>query len=253
MVTFVTSNPFTIGTESMNPENRFVEELLFNIKRNDVHALFICSDPDSHEFTDAAAGSMRKGLEEIGIRFAAYNVLDGRNSDWTKNLVDNSEVIVLCGGHVPTQDKFFKKIHLREHLKHFRGVVIGISAGSMNMAENVYSTPEMPGEAVDPNYIYEFLGLGLTTRNIIPHWQELQNVMLDGKRMLEDIILPPSYEHAFFALPDGSYIYSNGAREELRGEAYLISNGNVRLVCSTGATLLLQLNSYQNVRKNVNI
>lgn len=253
MVTFVTSNPFIPGTESMNPQNRFVEELLFNIKRNNVHALFICSDPDNPEFTDAAAGSMRKGLEEIGIHFAAYNVLDNRNPNWTKNFIDSSEVIILCGGHVPTQHAFFKKIHLREHLQHFRGVVIGISAGSMNMAENVYSTPEMPGEALDPNYQCEFLGLGLTTRNIIPHWQELHNSMLDGKRLLEDIILPPSYEHAFFALPDGSYIYSNGAREELRGEAYLISNGNVRLVCSMGATLLLQVNSCQNVRRNTEI
>lgn len=250
MVTFVTSNPFTIGTESMNPQNRFVEELLFNIKRNNVHALFICSNPDSYEFTDAAANSMRKGLEEIGINFAAYNVLDGRNPDWTKPFIDSSEVIILCGGHVPTQDKFFKKIHLREHLKNFKGVVIGISAGSMNMAEQVYSTPEMPGETEDPEYCYEFQGLGLTTRNIIPHWQELQYYTLDGKQMLEDIILPPSYQYAFYALPDGSYIYSNGAKEELRGEAYLISNGNVRLVCSEGSTLLLQVNSYQNVRRN---
>lgn len=248
MVTFLTSNPFIIGTESMNPQNRFVEELLFNIKRNNVHALFICSDPDTHEFTDASANSMRKGMEEIGIHFDAFNVLDGRNPEWTKQFIDTSEVVILCGGHVPTQNKFFQKIHLREHLKHFRGVVIGISAGSMNMADSVFSHPELPGETTDPYYKCQFPGLGLSTRNILPHWQNLSKVILDGKRMVEDIVLPTSYENVFFALPDGSYIYSNGAREELRGEGYLISNGNVRLVCSTGSTLLLQLNSYQNVR-----
>ncbi|MDO4215120.1 MAG: Type 1 glutamine amidotransferase-like domain-containing protein [Bacteroidales bacterium] len=249
MITFVTSNPFTIGTESMNPQNRFVEELLFNIKKNNVRALFVCSDPNTHEFTDACAASMRKGLEEIGIQFDAFNVLDGRNPDWTRQFIDNSEVIILAGGHVPTQNKFFKQIHLRENLKHFRGVVIGISAGSMNMADSVFSHPELPGETLDPTYELQFPGLGLTTRNILPHWQNLQYVVLDGKRMLEDIVFPTCLEHVFFALPDGSYIYSNGEREELRGEAYLISNNQCRLVCSTGDVLILQTNFKKNVSK----
>ena len=242
MITFLTSNPFIEGTESLNPQNRFVEELLFNVKRNHVHAVFVCSDPDQHDFTDASAGSMRKGMEEAGIQFDSYNVLDGRTVGWARTYVDTSEVVILSGGHVPTQHRFFERIHLRELLQHFRGVVIGISAGSMNMAESVFSHPELPGETRNPHYRCEFPGLGLSMRNILPHWQNLQHMVLDGKRMLEDIIIPTTDEHAFYCLPDGSYIFSDGGKEELRGEAYLASNRIVRPICYTGSVLRLQVN-----------
>ena len=210
----------------MNPQNRFVEELLFNIKRNNVRALFVCSDPDTHEFTDACAASMRKGLEEIGIQFDAFNVLDGRNPDWTRQFVDNSEVIILAGGHVPTQNKFLKQIHLRENLKHFRGVVIGISAGSMNLAETVYVQPEEEGES-SPDFERSAPGLGLTDVNILPHYQKVKDNILDGKRLFEDVTYADSYGQMFFVLPDGSYFFQDDDGLYLYGESYIIHDGEI--------------------------
>ena len=54
----------------------------------------------------------------------------------------NYDVILLGGGHVPTQNKFFKEIRLREKIKDFDGIIIAISAGSMNSADIVYCQPE---------------------------------------------------------------------------------------------------------------
>ena len=69
-------------------------------------------------------------------------------------------LLILGGGHVPTQNRFFQKIGLRERMKAFAGLVIGISAGSMNSAEIVYAHPELEGEAIDLAYPEMSLSLG---------------------------------------------------------------------------------------------
>ena len=42
-------------------------------------------------------------------------------------------------------------------------MIFGISAGSMNSAEEVYAQPELEGESLDPNYVRFIPGLGLNS------------------------------------------------------------------------------------------
>ena len=142
-------------------------------------------------------------------------------------LVKNSSLIILAGGHVPTQNRFFSKIGLRALLKDYNGILIGISAGSMNSAETVYAQPERDGEAMDPAYQRFLPGLGLTKTMLLPHYQENKDDILDGLRVYEDIAFSDSYGNVFYAIPDGTYLLIEGGKEELRGEAYRISNGNM--------------------------
>ena len=72
-------------------------------------------------------------------------MLDSRNADDAAELVAQSGVILLSGGHVPTENAFFASMDLRDLLADFDGVIIGISAGSMNCADTVYAQPEEPG------------------------------------------------------------------------------------------------------------
>ena len=62
---------------------------------------------------------------------------------------------------------------------------------------------------------------------LLPHYQENKDDILDGLRVYEDIAFSDSYGHVFYAIPDGSYIFIGNGKEELRGEAYRISNGNM--------------------------
>ena len=48
-----------------------------------------------------------------------------------------------------------------------------------------------------------------------------------------------SMGHRFYALPDGSFVYKKGSREELHGPAWLISDGQCRLCNHQGEILLL--------------
>ena len=106
-------------------------------------------------------------------------------------------------------------------------MIFGISAGSMNSAEEVYAQPELEGESLDPNFVRFIPGLGLTKTKLLPHYQDTKDSCLDGKRLFEDITYPDSMGHTFIAIPDGSYLYSEDGKEELMGEHFVISDGGI--------------------------
>ena len=114
------------------------------------------------------------------------------------------------------------------------GVVIGISAGSMNCASIVYAQPELPGESVDPNYRRFLPGLGLSGVQILPHYQMVRDRLLDGKRLFEDITFGDSDGRTFYVLVDGSYVMRVDDTYTLWGEGYVIRDGAMRLVCREG-------------------
>ena len=138
----------------------------------------------------------------------------------------------LAGGHVPTQNSFMKTIRLKERLRDWNGLLIAWSAGSMNCAEMVYAGPELPGEAIDPNYQRWISGLGITKTNIFPHFEALKDEMLDGMRLIEDITYSDSMGHEIIALNNGSFIVVDNGTEVLYGEAYSIKNGEQRQICT---------------------
>jgi len=109
----------------------------------------------------------------------------------------------------------------------------------MNSAEVVYAQPEYEGEAVDPEYQRFLSGLGLTKTMLLPHYQELKNEILDGMRLFEDITFADSEGRTFYAIPDGSYLFIDGEREELRGEAYMIRDGRMTKIASDGEMVAL--------------
>lgn len=237
MICFLTSSPVT-PEGALNPENGFVEELRACLPEN-CAALFICSDPDGHERTLRFAYTVQYVMEAAGLSFRSFAVLDGANEDDAAELVRDAELIVLGGGHTPTQNRFFRKIGLRELLKGYQGVVLGISAGSMNCAEVVYAQPEEPSEAIDPDYERFLPGLGLTKTMLLPHYQEVKDDVLDGLRVFEDVAYPDSMGRTFYALVDGSYLLIRDGKEELRGEAYRIENGILTQIAKTGGSVFL--------------
>jgi dipeptidase E len=222
----------------LNPDNRFVDELRACVPAS-CTALFICSEPHDRITTVKFALLFRDCLESAGFTFRAYDVLDGENQSDAEELVRHAELIILGGGHTPTQNRFFREIGLRELLKSYQGVLLGISAGSMNCAEVVYAQPEEVGEAVDPNYERFLPGLGLTDVMILPHYMPLQYHVLDNLRTIEDIAFPDSMGKKFYELVDGSYLLLRDGKQELRGEAYLIQDGGMTQISRLGETVML--------------
>ena len=73
--------------------------------------------------------------------------------------------------------------------------------------------------------------------NILPHFQCLKNITLDGLRVLEDISLEDSKTRPFYALVDGAYILIDENKSTLYGEAYLIKDGTITQVCENNKSI----------------
>lgn len=225
---FLTSSPFAGEGLPFDPGNHFVERLARCAGRR---ALMITAAPLSIGLTEEHAYAVRDIMALTGIKFDEYTILECRNQARAEKLVRFADFIILGGGHVPTQNAFFAEIGLRELMKGFHGTVMGISAGSMNAADVVYAQPEEEGESADPRFERFLPGLGLTKTMLLPHYQEVKDRILDGRRLFEDITYADSFGREFIALCDGSYLYSDGVTERICGEAYLIKDGTLKKIC----------------------
>ncbi len=241
MILFLTSSPCIDGADRaiLNPANGFLDHIREALPDNP-KCLFICSSPEDRGATCEFGSHMFSAFAEAGIAFSGYHILDAYNAEDAADLIFWSDFIILAGGHVPTQNAFFREIALDVLLQDYEGVIMGISAGTMNSAEIVYVQPEEPGESVDPDYQRFSPGLGLTRAQVCPHYQKVKDSILDGQRLFEDITYSDSMGNTFFALPDGSYILSEDGTETLFGEAYRIRNGILERVCVDGEYVELE-------------
>lgn len=239
MTLFLCSSPTTPGTDCyvLDLRNHFIDELKISLPEK-IRLLFVASSPDEYEKTGMYADGVRQAFETAGFCVEKMTLLDRRNAGKTEILLKEHNTVFLAGGHVPTQNAFFADIDLKGKLSGYNGVIIGCSAGTMNMAEVVYCPPEEPGEASDPDFSRFLPGLGLTRLQVFPHWQYERTLVIDGLRNVEDIALPDSVGHTFYALTDGSYILSRNGKEEIRGEAYRIHNGYITQISAEGETVL---------------
>lgn len=219
----------------LNTQNGFTDHLKVHWKAQ-ARVLLISSDPNAVEMNDGMRSLFETAFAMSGLTFSQVAICDRRNEALLENLTD-FDVLILSGGHVPTQNAFFLRTRLKEKLKDFDGILIGISAGTMNCAQVVYAQPELEGESTDPQYQRFLPGLGITDLMILPHYQEIKNHVLDGKRVMEDITYPDSRARAFYALTDGSYITIENGQTTLFGEAYLIKDGSIQQICAENQTL----------------
>ena len=238
MTVFLTSSPtgpldHSRLVDGLDPKNRLIENMRERWK-NEARCLLISAAPSQAEFADEMRDHMRQALERSGLSCGDFAVWDDRTEDYSEQALCSYDVVFLGGGHVPTQNAFFQRIALRDKIKSFPGLVIGISAGTMNSAEVVYAQPELEGEAVDPAYRRFLPGLGLTRINVLPHYQMIRDAVLDGQRVFEDITYPDSVGRQFIALVDGSYILCENGTETIYGEAYRIADGAIEKINEEG-------------------
>lgn len=219
-------------------KNHFVANLKKDWKPQS-HVLIITAFPDNDPANDEMRDTFEKAFNYHGLT-CSMKLLDYRSIQHTDALLHWCNGIILGGGHVPTQLKYFKELNLRKKLASWKGdFIMGISAGSMNMADLVYVQPEEAGEAIDSDFVRFAPGLGLTKTNILPHYQKVRHYMLDGMRLFEDITYKDSYGHMFYALPDSSYVMCEDGRETIYGESYAICNGRLTKISNDEETVIL--------------
>lgn len=237
---FITSSPtgpldnsyYVNGLDEKNDFKNKISNLMFDGLRG----LIIAAYPQRHEGNDEMCDYFKGAFESTGKRFSTFDLCDDRYP-FSKEDIESYDLIVLAGGHTPTQNEYFNQINLREKLKDFDGIIVGISAGSMNLSEDVYFQPEEPGESGDW-FLREGKGLGLCNIRLTPHLQMIRNTILDNRSLVYDLICEDSKRFKILGLNDGSYVYvGSDLRQMIYGEAYTIENGIINKINEDGKVI----------------
>jgi len=233
-ICFLTSKLMDLKDEN----NEFAVQLRGLWPQKGAKLLIAASYPDSHIKTDEVADEFARDFVAAGFSVIQHLVLDTRNEDKAVQLLEEYDVVILMGGYVPLQNEFFQKIQFREKIRKFEGIIIGISAGSMNSADVVYVQPEYDEDVWD-DFAKFREGLNLTKVQILPHYQKIKDDVLKGKRLFEDITYADSMGNEFYALVDGSFVRVQNGESRLFGEAYRSKDGQIERVCEKGKNIRL--------------
>ena len=206
MVLFLTSNIGGVKKENGKKypvrfftKNKFLDNLKGNLLETKKF-LLIASNPDEYEKNDLFLQMDIKALELSSLSFEEYTVLDGRNSSAVEAVLNNADLIFLCGGNTLIQNKFFNSINLKKYLNNLDSVVVGISAGSINSAKNVFNSPESVEDLNNSPYLQ---GLELTGINVEPHF-DVNNLTDESKKIQMNAILSESNNRVLYGLSDGA-------------------------------------------------
>ncbi len=244
MKLFLVSDSFISVRENGVTVEKIIDEsnaFLLNLKKfirkydNFVFIPNIFNAIEQNEFSakqiDDAFQKQLKGFKQIVV-------LDNRNKMQAKEILQKADFIFLQGGKLEEQNKFLKEINFVNIVPNADAVVVGKSAGAMNMCKIVYWYPEEDDEVVTQKWLK---GLGLVDLVLIPHFN-LENgnqYCPEHSNLLEDYFKPDSFKYGLYALKNGSYILVE-EKYTLYGECYLIKNGKVEKICDDGSTLVLK-------------
>lgn len=144
--------------------NKFGEMLANDLKLRKGLVVIPCGG--DKEETEAHVSFMEKQLEEVGIVFEKRMIL---SVDMTQEeqcrYIKDADLVYLMGGYPFSQKAFLEENELRECLQEYSGVVLGISAGAMNMSK--YMIMVTDGANSDETRVEE--GLGLVDFSVFPH------------------------------------------------------------------------------------
>ena len=117
---------------------------------------------------------------------------------------------------------------MKEIFNNYKGLVIGVSAGTMNLCKTVANFPEELVDLDEPRWLS---GLGFYDGIVIPHFDGeniAYQIPCDEIDVVNDYILPLSKDKEFIGLPNGSYVLiDNNGSVNYYGDVYKISNGAV--------------------------
>lgn len=198
-------------------DNKFLKNMKESIKDYNKFVI-IASDPDNYELNDNYLKLDTEILALSGLKFKESLVLDNRNKEDIGNILKNSSLIFLSGGNTFQQNMFLNAIKLKDYIKETDACIVGISAGAINSAEIVFSSPE---NEKDLTRSVILKGLALTTINVEPHFD------LDNPNKIQmDSIIKESNNRIIYGLPDKSYIFNN----KVYGKCYKIYKENIELI-----------------------
>lgn len=200
----------------LNKTNGFTnkqKELLINDIKTPSNITFIASSFNNPQINDIKHLELVKMFEKINIKFNNIYLIDNRiNKIYAKELINKSNIIFLMGGDPKKEMDSIIEYDLINTIKNFKGIIIGVSAGSMNQTNNVIYKDE-----IDNKILVKYKGLGFFNTNIYPH------VDINNKEYLQEIFEVSKYEK-ILCLPDNSFIRIENNNINIYEEYYYLEH-----------------------------
>ncbi len=211
--------------------NFFVENLQKYVKGGKKF-VFVSSNKNTYDINDSYGALTFQSFNMSGFNFEQLYVIDARTQQQAEEILKDADLVFLAGGDTIKEMEFFEELNLSKLLKKHAKVVVGQSAGALNLADEVYCSPEDKDELENKRY---FKGLGLTKVNIEPHYKHSPH--FDEWDDLQKILLEDSPKKPFYAIVDGAYIVDDGKKQILFGEGYRFDGGKCKQICENGKSL----------------
>ena len=210
-------NARLLGLFSGFPTHHFPDEIA-QVLRENLHErnslIFISAWPEDYARNDDDSDGMHGMFAERGMAFADHRVIDRRTSATDAvRLVREADCVFLMGGDATKQIALIRDLGLMPELLSSRAVILGVSAGSMNMGRQV-------ADVWETKALYE--GINLTNITMKGHYAEDAWFIPTLKEM--------SMTRPIVAMEDESAIFikADGARKI--GNIHWIDKGNITML-----------------------
>ena len=207
--------------------NHFFPDNLGRVLQEDItdrkSLVMISSNPFFNEDDGATELSW---LDQAGIKFDEYHLINYRvQKEDAQTLIQEASVIFLLGGNTVNQNDFLMEYELPDWIKKSSAVVMGASAGAINMSAKWLCSKNF-GYNVETSSVYD--GIGLDDFSILSHF-DLENNMA----LVQEELSPLSEEMSIYASNKDCAVRIKGDKIDILGHVYLISHSKIQKMDAT--------------------
>lgn len=210
-------NAKLLGLFSGFPSRSFPENIAEVLKRElTVRKLltFVSAWPQDAQRNDADAAGMHGMFEACDLAFENFAVIDNRSeAEEAKRLIQRASCVFLMGGSATEQIQLIREKGIYEVLREYTGILLGVSAGSSNMAVHALDIWESH---------VPYNGLGLVNLTVKAHVSDESVELLDTLKKI-------SLEHGLpvCAMEDESAIFVRSGEVTTLGTLRWVTDGRV--------------------------
>lgn len=180
--------------------------------------VMISSNPSIYEDDGATELSW---LDNAGIMFDEYNLINYRlQKEDAQTKIQNASVIFLLGGNTLKQIGFLMEYELSDSIKKSSSVVIGASAGAINMSAKWLCSKNF-GYEVEMSSVYD--GIGLDNFSVLSHFDLENNIGL-----IQSELSLLSEEINIYASNKDCALRVKEDKIDVFGNVYLISHSKIQ-------------------------
>lgn len=207
--------------------NDFFPENLGSVLQEDItdrkSLAMISSNPSIYEDDGATE---RSWLDQAGIMFDEYHLINYRvQKEDAQRIIQNASVIFLLGGNALKQNGFLMEYELSDSIKKSSAVVMGASAGAINMSAKWLCSKNL-GFKVEMSSVYD--GIGLDNFSVLSHFDLENNIAL-----VQTELSLLSEEINIYASNKDCAVRVKGDKIDVLGHVFLISHSKIQKLDET--------------------